>query len=248
MKRSILIILLVSLLAPYSEAQLWKMKRYELVAGFGPSVFFGDVGGYTQGENILGFKDMTFLQTRFNINGSLKYRITQDINARLSFTYGLLHATDVRGSNEGRGYESAISFTEPLLIGEYYFIKNRAERSWLFIKRRGSNVSSFFKALDFYFMTGVGGINYKIIPNEALEATNPVTNGFAAVIPVGLGSTLVFTPDVNMGIEISGRYSFSDNLDGYTSQYSNSNDVYYFFNFTITYKLKTSSKGLPSFR
>jgi hypothetical protein len=218
------------------------------VAGFGPSVFFGDVGGFTQGENILGFKDMTFLQTRFNINGSIKYRIMQDLNVRLSFTYGLFHATDVRGSNEGRAYESAMSFTEPLLIGEYYFIKNRTERSWLFTKRRSSTLSSFFKALDFYFLTGVGGISYKILPNEALAATNPVTKGFSAVVPVGLGSTLVFTPDVNFGIELSGRYSLSDNLDGYTSQYSNSNDVYYFFNFTFTYKLKTGSNGLPSFR
>ncbi len=64
-----------------------------------------------------------------------------------------------------------------------------------------------------------------------------------AVIPVGLGSTLVYSPNFNFGVELAGRYSFSDNLDGYTSQYSSANDVYYFFNFTITYKLKTGAKG-----
>ncbi|MBE3095445.1 MAG: hypothetical protein IMZ52_10475 [Actinobacteria bacterium] len=32
----------------------------------------------------------------------------------------------------------------------------------------------------------------------------------------------------DFGVELGGRYSFSDNLDGYTSQYSSSNGVYYF--------------------
>ena len=61
-------------------------------------------------------------------------------------------------------------------------------------------------------------------------------------------ATLIYSPNINFGIELAGRYSFSDYLDGYTSQYSSSNDVYYFLNFTITYKLKTGPKGLPSFR
>jgi hypothetical protein len=48
MKRSILIILLISLLSPLSEAQLWKTKRYEAVAGLGPTLFFGDIGGFSK--------------------------------------------------------------------------------------------------------------------------------------------------------------------------------------------------------
>ena len=75
---------------------------------------------------------MTFLQTRFNVNLSVKYRITQEFNARLSFTYGFLHATDERGSNEGREFEAPQSIFEPALIGEYYFIKNNSENSYLF--------------------------------------------------------------------------------------------------------------------
>ena len=63
MKRSILIILLLCSLCISEFSQrlrLWKMKRYEAVAGIGPSLFFGDIGGFSQGENILGFKDMSF--------------------------------------------------------------------------------------------------------------------------------------------------------------------------------------------
>ena len=126
MKRSFLIILLLSLVFPFIEAQpgasLWKMKRYEAVAGLGPSFFFGDIGGYSNTKNILGFKDLTFLQTRFDFNINLKYRITQDINARVSFTYGFLHAIDTRGSKHKRGFEASVSSAEPAIVGGVFFI------------------------------------------------------------------------------------------------------------------------------
>jgi hypothetical protein len=32
------------------------MRRWEIVGGIGPSFFFGDIGGYTIGKNILGFR------------------------------------------------------------------------------------------------------------------------------------------------------------------------------------------------
>jgi hypothetical protein len=248
MKRCFLLILLFCLIVPLSEAQLWRMKRYEAVAGFGPTLFFGDIGGYSKTKNILGIKDLSFLQTRFDLNFNLKYRITRDVDARLSFAYGFLHATDERGSNERRGYEAAISIFEPALIGEYYFIKNRAENSYLFAKGRNRGIGKLFKSLDFYVFTGIGGLNYSIRGNDKLESYGINPGGFTTVIPVGIGTNMIFSPDFNFGVEIGGRYSFSDNLDGYTSQYSSSNDVYYFFNFTITYKLKTGPNGLPSFR
>jgi hypothetical protein len=252
MKRSILIILLISFLyilsEDQSEAQLWRLKRYEAVVGFGPSVFFGDIGGYSHGDNILGLKDMSFLQTRFDLNLSLKYRLNQNFNARLSLTSGFLRATDARGSNEGRGFEAFITIFEPALIGEWYFIKNRAENSYLFIKGRGYGLRGFFQSLDFYAFAGIGGLSYSVRGNDALEAHGYDTGGFTGVIPGGLGSTLIYSPNINFGVELGARYAFSDYLDGYTSQYSSSNDVYYFLNFTFTYKLKTGPKGLPSLR
>ncbi len=252
MRRSILFILLFSLFFSLSEvqssAQLWKMRRYELVAGIGPSFFFGDVGGFSQSENWLGLKDITFKQTRIDLNLSFKYRVSQRFNARASFTYGLFHATDIRGSNENRDFEASISGFEPALIGEYYFLKNKSETSYLFTRGKGTRSRSLFKSLDFYAFTGIGGFVYSIKPNENLEMTGLDTKGFATIIPVGIGTTLIYSPDINFGLELGGRYAFSDFIDGYTSQYSSSNDVYYFFNFTFTYKLKTGPRGFPSFR
>jgi hypothetical protein len=248
MKRSFLILLLLFFIVSFTEAQIWKLKRYEVVAGLGPSFFFGDIGGYSQTKNILGIRDITVKQTRFDVNANLKFRFTQTFNLRLSLTSGLFHATDTRGSNENRGYEASIQFIEPALIGEYYFIKNKAEDSYLFTKGEKLGLIGLIKSLDFYAFTGIGGLHYSITPNSKLESHGLNPKGFTAIIPIGLGSTLIYTPNINFGVELTGRYSFSDNLDGYSSQYSRSNDVYYFFNFTITYKMKSGAKGWPSFR
>jgi hypothetical protein len=248
MKRSILTLLLFSFIVSIASAQIWTLKRWEAVVGIGPSVFFGDIGGYSQTKNIIGLKDITLKQTRFDFNANLKYRLNQYLNVRLSLTSGILRATDIRGSNENRGFQATTFIIEPALIGEYYFIKNKAENSYLFTKGDQPNLNGLLKSLDFYVFSGIGGCGYSVKGNAALEKHGYNPGGFTAVIPVGLGSTLIYSPNFNFGVELSYRYTFSDNLDGYTSQYSRSNDVYYFLNFTITYKLKTGANGLPSFR
>jgi hypothetical protein len=252
MKRSIIIFLLLCLLYPAAEAQLWKMRRYELGVGIGPSMYFGDIGGFSKKSNILGLKDLSFLQTRYALSFNFKYRITREINARFSLTQGLLHATDERGSNEVRGYEASSSFIEPVVLGEYYFIKNSNENSYIFAKRGRNIFAGFISALDVYAFTGFGGLSYSIKPNDLLnlkmiEKGYP-TSGFTGIIPLGVGTSVAFSPVFNLGLELSGRYSFSDNLDGYTSQFSSSNDVYYFMSFTLTYKMRTTPNGYPTFR
>lgn len=248
MRRAFFTIFILFFIFSVADAQIWKLKRYEVVVGVGPSFFFGDIGGYSQSKNILGLRDLTLLQTRFDFNANIKYRIAQSLNIRLSLTSGLLHATDRRGSNENRGFEASTFIIEPTVIGEYYFIKNKAEDSYLFTKGDKPGLIGIIKSLDFYVFTGIGGLGYSIKGNNALEKIGINSGGFTGVIPVGIGSTLIYSPNFNFGVELTGRYSFSDNLDGYTSQYSSSNDVYYFLNFTITYKLKTGANGWPSFR
>lgn len=246
MKRSLLLALIICLSAQMADAQLWKLKRWEAEFGLGPSFSFPDIGGYTSGKNFLGFKDISYHQTRFNVSGSLKYRISRTANTRLSLGYIMLHSTDDRGSNEGREFESTTNIFEPSMMFEYYFVKNKYESSYLFLK--GKSLWALLSSLDFYAFAGFGGAVYNVKGNDALEQVGLPSSGFAPVIPGGVGATLIFTPNLNFGVELGGRYAFTDYLDGYTSQYSKSRDVYYLLNFTVTYKLKTSPKGLPSFR
>jgi hypothetical protein len=241
-------ILLLFVFSANAQA-LWKRQRVELTAGLGTTQFFGDIGGFTPEDNILGIKDITFKQTRFNFSFDITYRLIQDANLRLNFAYGMLNATDDRGSNIARGFESTTTFFEPSVIGEYYFIKNRSEGSFLFSKGRGGNLRTFFETLDFYLFAGVGGLSYNVKGNDRLLAHPGFTEGgFTAVIPAGIGINMVYSPELNFGVELGGRYSFSDYLEGYTSQYSKSNDVYYFLNVTATYKMRTSTLGVPTFR
>ena len=242
MKRALILFFTICFISQSAEAQLWKMNKYELSAGFGPTFFFGDVGGFSNGENSLGFKDLTSLQTRANADLSFKYRISQDISARLSLSGGFLKATDRRGSNNWRHFNAAITYFSPTLLGEYYFFKNRLENNYRF-HRTGEirGAITFFRSLDMYAFTGIGGMLYSVKGNDELE-NNPRgfnSGGFTAVIPIGLGAKYVYSPSVDFGVEISGRYALSDGIDGYTSQFSKHNDVYYSLNFVVIYKFNT---------
>lgn len=244
-----MIILAFLLAVPFSQGQLWKMRRWEVEAGIGPSLFFPDIGGFSRNKNLLGFRDMNYRQTRFDINGSVRYRLTRQLNARINLAGGLLHSTDTRGSNEGRELEASTTFYEAALLGEFYFIKNKAETSYLFLKGKSRRpLITLLTSLDIYAFTGMGGFYYSVKGNDALEALGMEKGGLTAVIPGGIGVTLIYNPNLNFGIELGGRYTFTDFLDGYTSQYSEANDVYYFLNFTVIYKLKSGPHGLPRLR
>ena len=247
MRKFLIITVAIFSMSSITNAQLWKLRRYEVTAGIGATQFFGDIGGFSKGDNLLGFKEITFRQTRINLSTAVKYRILDDVSVRLNLAFGYFHATDVRGSNVERGFESRTMFFEPSFLGEYYFIKNKGENSFLLIKGKGNGLHSFLSMLDFYVFTGFGGLSYNVSPNNLLAPQATKTSGFTAVIPAGLGVNMIYASYFNFGLELGGRYSFSDNLDGYTSPHSKSNDVYYFLNFVFTYKIKTGKNGLPSF-
>jgi hypothetical protein len=248
MKRYFVVIVLCCFLVQWSEAQeIWKQTRLEAVGGLGITQFFGDIGGFSKGENIIGFKDFSFMQTRYNISVGAKYKLLRDVNVRFNLAYGRFSATDKRGSNEGRGFESKTTIIEPSIMGEYYFIKSDLGDSYLFNQGRSSRGSGIMSALEFYLFAGIGGLSFNVKDNAKLAAVGQKTGGFTPVIPVGVGLNLLFKPEYNLGVEFGGRYAFSDYLEGYTSQYSRSKDVYYFFNVTFTYKIRTNTKGIPLF-
>ncbi len=258
-KRLIMMCMVVLFTAPFASAQLWKMKRYEAMAAVGTSQFYGDIGGFSIGENALGFKDITFKQTRFSVNGSFRYFITDNIAARLSFTWAMLHADDVRGSNnDGRLFETTSFIYEPALLGEYYFVRNRERNSFLFqtyMYRRNNRLRDFFRSVDVYALTGIGGAGYNVFyGNERIQArweTDPTQkrSGFTAVIPLGVGAKVAMDPNLLIGIELAGRYALSDYLDGYSSEeFSRRNDAYHTFSVTLNYRIKTARNGLPNFR
>ena len=89
MKKLLIILAAFTLLMPVTKAQLWRLRRYEVSGGIGTTQFFGDIGGFSNDKNILGIKDFSFRQTRFNINGSLRYRILENVSVRVNLVAGL---------------------------------------------------------------------------------------------------------------------------------------------------------------
>ena len=247
MKRVILGFFLFGFVVQISSAQLWKLRRYELTANFGTSQLMGDIGGFTPGENALGFKDLTINNTRFALGAGMRYRILEDLSVKLDISYAFLHASDKKGSNEERDYEASTSLFEPSVRGEYYFLKNKAEGLYRFTKK-GEFFGSFLSMIDLYVYAGMAPAFYKVNPNDNLLPALDSDGGVTFVVPLGLGLNFLLTPNNLIGIDIGSRFTFTDYIDGYTSQYSKYNDRYYFMTVVFTHKLKTSEKGLPSFR
>ena len=249
MKRIIIILFAISFLLPTANGQLWKSKRWETSIGAGPTLFFGDIGGFSLDENVLGLKDISFQQTRYNVDFNIKYRIVNNFNVRTRLDFGVLHASDKRGSNEGRGYIATNYYVEPMALGEFYFIKNKVENSFLFLRNRDNFVRNIIKSFDFYVFSGSGAHFYNIKGNEKFITLGiKKDKGATVVLPLGVGTNYYISPSFNIGAEVCGRYAFSDYLDGYTSQYSKRNDVYYTLNLTVTYKFTTNSRGGITFR
>ena len=144
MRRFVVITFLLLTVTFIANGQLWKARRLEYSAGLGTTQFYGDIGGFSNGKNILGIKDFTFRHTSIDVNTSLRYRITEDFAARLNLNGGYFHSTDIRGSNIDRGFQSTTSFLEPSLIGEFYIIKNKEENSFLFLIDKGQYLEIVF--------------------------------------------------------------------------------------------------------
>jgi hypothetical protein len=248
MKHLILILIMAIFILPYSNAQLWKQTRYEVSGSVGTSQFFGDVGGYSRGENTIGFKDITIKQTRFSIGTSVKYWILEDVTAKASISYIMLHATDARGSNDNRGYISTTSFVETYIGGEYFFIRNKAHNSYLYLRGR-KKFKSIASLLDVYALAGIGVGIYNVNPNETLAVRIKKDKGVCAVFPIGVGASFLLSPVMSVGAELTSHSTLTDYLDGYTSKFSARNDLFYTIDFKFNYKFALNFKkvgGLPN--
>jgi len=245
MKRLIFILLVTLFFLPDSNAQLWKYKRYQASGFLGTSQFFGDVGGYSRGENVIGLKDISLKQTRFTIGAGVKYWVVEDATIKAGVSYTMLHGTDVRGSNPKREFVNTTSVIEPTIGGEYYFVRNKARNSYLFLHGRMTTLP-LISLMDFYATASVGAAFYSVKPNAALEARMVQDGGVTFTVPIGAGFSFVMSPEASIGAELLIHKTFTDYLDGYTSQYSARNDLFYTLGFTFNYKFKLTKTRNPS--
>ncbi len=250
MKKGLLIILAFFFVISVSQAQRWKLKRYEAIAGLGVANVFGDIGGSSEIENWGGFKDFRIRDSRPSIYLGARYRLTEEQALKLNIITGIGAGNDIDSKNypSGRTYKFSTILLEPSLQYEYYFLpEDRNMKTSAMYSRRG--MVNTFSMISMYGFVGIGGVLYspKIegeSPAPTQETLNEAT-GFTAVVPVGLGIKYVLTSEVSLNLEIGRRFTRNDYIDGFTSTFSDSYDVYYFGTLSVVYKLTTSRRGIP---
>jgi hypothetical protein len=251
-KYYITIILLVFSITTFG--QKWKLMRYELIGGIVETNYFGDIGHASSKSNLMGLKDFDPTMARPGFYIGARYKIQDNLSARVNFSFAYLSGTDKGSINDSRGYSFNTFLFEPSVQAEYYFIHDERKFSSSAMFNRKGMINNFSK-LSGYVFVGVGGafFNPKLNASTLNTATYSSSDyigysKFSAVIPVGIGFKFAVDTKSSIGIEVGGRYTFTDYLDGFTTRWSKANDFYYLGMLQYVYKIRTSRKGFPDFR
>lgn len=240
------IILILVCLPQFSEAQRWKLRRYEALVGVGFCNYFGDIGGAATEENWFGIKDLSIKHTRPSFYVGARYKIRPNVSVKLNLMYGYI-AGDDAGSSHDRGFSFSSRLFEPSIQAEYSLIsEEQRKRSGALYNRRG--MMNNYSQISLYLYAGIGGVFHNTKVNEAMEAFpryDPQHSKSGILFPAGLGLKYVINQSWSIGAEFGARFALTDYLDGYTSPFSKRNDLYYFGHIHGIYRIKTSKDGYP---
>ncbi|HEX2936699.1 MAG TPA: DUF6089 family protein [Bacteroidales bacterium] len=232
-------------------SQRWKLKRYEVLFGVGSTNIYGDIGGTADANNLFGLKDIRINETRYSLYAGARYKIKKDWAVKFNLIYGKGVSDDAKSKNEVRGYSFSTSIIEPSFQLEYSFLSEERKVSYSKLYSRRGMVNNF-TVFSAYGFAGLGGVifNPKIDLGGKAPGNGESISGygkFSMVLPVGLGVKYAIDKNWSLGFEFGRRIAFSDYLDGITTNWSDSNDTYYFGVLQAVYKLDTNRRGIPEF-
>ncbi|MDP4186927.1 MAG: DUF6089 family protein [Bacteroidota bacterium] len=236
------IVLILMLVHPlFLFGQQWMSMRFEVFGGVGTSNYYGDIGGGTSGNSL------SLGDTHPSFTLGARYMILEKVALKTSFIYGSVIGSDEGSKNADRNYSFSTSLFEPSIQGEYYFLSQEKRRGHSIYNRHG--LISNFIGFEAYGFAGLGTAFFKVTPKGDLK--NVFVDNFghtAFVLPIGIGCKVTLSNRSSIGLELGRRILSSDYIDGYTSQFSKHNDVYYFGSISYVYRIKTSrTTGWPIF-
>lgn len=251
MKKIILLLIVSFIVTSEADAQRWKRVRYEIIYGLGINTAMTDLGGGA-GDGSFGFSDIDFSQSRPGIYGGIRYKFKERIAGKFFMSFGWLAGSDALTENESRKNRD-ISFSGPLLetaiIGEYSLIKERLGSRYTF-----SNIRRFkMKYINTYLFGGVAMIafwpsnSHPTSPTNKEDGQNETFSNINAAFPLGIGFKYGINRKLAVNLEMGGRFTTTDYLDGHSDVNSKSNDGYLTLMIGLNYKLKTARSGLPRF-
>lgn len=251
MKKIILLFIISFVVFSEADAQRWKRVRYELIYGLGINVAMTDLGGGA-GKGSFGFKDIDISQTRPGLYGGVRYKFKERLAGKFIISFGWLAGSDAMTPEESRS-RRAVTFSGPLLetsvVGEYSITRERLGSRYTF-----SNIRRFkMKYINSYIFAGVGMIafwpnnsNPNVVSNSE-DGKNKTYSHVAAAFPLGIGFKYGINRKLGISLEMGGRFTTTDYLDGHSDKFSTSNDGFLTVMVGLNYKLKTARSGLPRF-
>jgi len=251
MKKIILLLIISFIVFSEADAQRWKRVRYEIIYGLGINIAMTDLGGGS-GEGGFGFKDLDFSQTRPGVYGGFRYKFKERLAGKFLLSLGWIAGSDLKTSEESRK-NRAVSFSGPLLetsiIGEFSLMRERLGSRYTF-----SNIRRFkLKYINTYLFGGVGMIAFwpnnsnPTSPTNSEDGKNGTFSHVAVAFPLGIGFKYGINRKLGVSLEMGGRFTTTDYLDGHSDTHSTSNDGYLTVMIGLNYKLKTARSGLPRF-
>ncbi|MFP4555896.1 MAG: DUF6089 family protein [Bacteroidales bacterium] len=244
MRRLLVIIAIIVLNTTLTNAQAWKRAPLEVFGGISNFHYFGDIGGAPTEANWLGLRDISFKAIRPGLHLGARYQVSKETQIKGSYSLGIITQTDANSLNEDRNFAFKTTLHEFSVSGEYYLIPESDENYYYSIMQVRGGLRHFRQPFSLYLTGGLGGIYYSVTPLEAL-VNSPRFSGdqtLAMVIPVGIGAKYVFMPKISLGAELVGKYTTSNNIDGFASEYGQHNDIYYSLIIKVNYKIQRARK------
>ncbi len=245
MQKVLVLLLTISLLPQFSQAQKWKRQRVEYSFGIGATNFLGDLGGRDQiGTN--GIMDFEYKATRYALGFGYKYQFAKDWYVKGNLYYALVSGDDALTKEKFRSARQ-LNFKSNIieLSGqvEYMIVKQKSGHLY---RLRGVRGKSWFR-FEIYALGGIGGIWFdpygkrngswhRLKPmhteGQGLPGGPNQYTGFTMVVPYGIGIRRNLGGSArsrhfgswSISMELTMRKTFSDYIDDVSTYYYSDGD------------------------
>ena len=217
MRNSILVFISILFFSSISSGQNLDARRIDLLLGPGTTTVFGDIGDWQIGPSVC---------------TGVRYKFQKYWSVKANLIFGIGFGRDTLTRHNSRRYEFSTFIIESSVQVEYYF---------LFLEGRRYNNKGLLldlPAVGVYGFAGLGGSFFYPTPGGELE--NNYDDDFtklSLVVPIGVGARYNLNNDWSVGLEFGRRSTTTDYLDGYTSENSTANDVYFFGILSLSCKI-----------
>ncbi len=260
MKKTIVLsTIFIFIVISVADAQRWRSRRYEAYFGAGTANLYSDIGGTSPTEDFFRLKDIQIKTTRPALSGGFKYKLNHLIYLRTNFTGAYFSGNDLGTENAiarpGGGYKYQSWVFEPTAQVEFYILPEDFAMGSMAMYNRKGMVNGFSQLYVYLFAGGGGILNFPTVTqmNTGIEVNGDEWEPeggfdfrrFGVVFPFGIGVKYSISSYWTGSLEFGRRYTLTDYVEGYTSRFSNSADMYDFVTFTASYKIRTNREGWP---